>query len=591
MIFDTIHKEIQDFKSQNSKILDSFSFNQKEILDRVVRLYNSQFEKGQYDSEGFRKYFQNIVRNPCDVATKAIKFSTSDINIVPAPGQNYYKAWLLDRDVKHWMKKTNFAKNLKRVFYELPIFGSVVQKKVQGEFHFVDLRNLIVEQTSDTLLQSSYVIEMHYMSPYELRQMKWDKDKIEEAIKMWRDTGEPFLRIFERRGDVQESELKEDGDTDKYVRAKFIVFSPENTTHGHYDSYDQPKKGVVLYSTEETPEEFPYREFHWEKIPGRWLGVGRVELNSDPQIRTNEITNLRVKNSYFTALNIYQSRDTSAPSNLVQEVANGDIMNVISEITRIPTEERDLAAFNQEEQAWLRARDENSMSFDVVRGERLPAGTPLGSAQIAAEMTTSYFDDIRERVAVDIRKVIQDDVIKDFLSQNQEEHYLRLVGDDFEQITSLLIAERTNKELLKFVMNKGKVPTQIQYEAIQGASAEKERSGKEMSMKIPNDFYKNVEYEVDIVITEEARKMKAQSSNMVTILQAIQQDETILTDPTKRKILSQLLSSLGMSLADIESSEMAQTGGIQQAAKETRGGGISAPQANQEVEQPVEQVV
>lgn len=594
-IFKQLNKEIEDFKTKDSTVIDKFTFNQKKIIEKVIRLYHSQFEKGEIDSEGFRKYFLNIVRNPCDVATKAISFGQSDINIIPAPGQNHRKAWLLDRDVKHWMKTNGFSKVLKRVFYELPIFGSVVLKKVQGKLHVVDLRNLIVEQSADTLLQSSYVIEQHFMSPHEVRKMGWDSEKVEEAIKLWRETKKPFLRIYERRGEVPESWLKDNGDENNYVRSRFIVFSPQTKDHGHVDNYGFPKEGVVLKKNKESVEDFPYREIHWEKIPGRWLGVGRVELNADPQVRTNEITNLRVKASYFAALNIWQSRDTSAPKNLVHEVANGEILNVISEVTRIPTEERNLQAYGQEEQRWIQSRDENSMAFDVVRGERLPAGTPLGSAQLAAQMTSSYFDDIRERIAIEIRDIIKRDVIKDFLSENSNEHYVRLVGEDFEHFTSLIIIEKTNRELLDFVKRNKKVPTQTQYEAIRGSVSEKERGGKESSMKVPSNFY-DVDYDVDIVITEEQRKMQARAANMTTVLQAIQQDETLLTDPSKRRIFSQLLSSIGMSLADVEGPETGQVGGVEASARENklRGGGISAPtarQQGQENEQPVEQTV
>lgn len=595
-IFKQINKEINDYNTQEATVIDSYKFNQKNIIEKVTRLYHSQFEKGQIDSEGFRKYFLNIVRNPCDVATKAISFGTSDINIIPAPGQNHLKAWFLDRDVKHWMKKTGFSKTLKRIFYELPIFGTVVLKKVKGKLHVVDLRNLIVEQSADSLLQSSYVIETHFMSPQEVRKMNWDSEKVEEAIKLWRDTKKPFMRVYERRGEVPESWLKENGDQNKYVRSRFIVFSPQSTGHGQFDSQGFPKQGVILSKNEESEKDFPYREIHWEKIPGRWLGVGRVELNADPQIRMNEITNLRVKSSYFAALNIWQSRDTSAPKNLVQEVANGEILNVISEITRIPTEERNLAAFSEEEQGWMSNRDEQSMSFDVVRGERLPAGTPLGSARLAAQMTSSYFDDIRERVAIDVREIIQNDVIEDFLRENNEEHYLRVTGEDYEHFTSLMIVEKTNQKVLEFVLKNKKVPTQTQYDAIRGTVAERERSGKEDSLKIPKDFYEDTNYEIDIVITEEARKMQAQSANMTTILQAIQQDDTLLTDPNKRRIFSQLLSSIGMSLADVEGPETGQVGGVEASARQNqlRGGGISAPNANQaqqETEGEIEQTV
>ena len=591
MITKQINQEIEEFKSKNTTIIDKFTFNQRKIIEKVTRLYHSEFEKGDIDSEGFRKYFLNIVRNPCDVATKAIKFNTSDINVVPAPGHNHYKAWLLDRDLKHWMKTQGFSKVLKRVFYELPIFGTVVLKKVNGQLHVVDLRNLIVEQAADSLKQSQYVIETHFMSVNEVRKMGWDEEKVEEAIKMWRGTSVPYMRIYERRGEVLESELKDNGDPNKYVRSRFLVFSPQNNDHGYQDKYGQPKEGVVLDKREEKLEDFPYREIHWEKIPGRWLGVGRVELNADPQIRTNEITNLRVKSSYFAALNIWQSRDTSAPKNLVQEVANGEILNVISEITRVPTEERNLAAFGQEEQRWMQTRDENSMSFDVIRGERLPAGTPLGSAQLAAQMTTSYFDDIRERVAIEMRDIIQNDVIKDFLQKQKAEHFLKLTGEDFEHFTSLLIVEKTNTELLNYVRKNKKIPTYTQFQAIKGSVTQRERSGKEMSMTIPEGFYEDSEYEADVVITEEARKMQAQAANMTTILQAIQQDETLLTDPNKRRIFGQLLSSIGMSLSDVEGPEMTHEAGISQSAK---GGGISAPQpagGGQQLQQAIEQRV
>jgi len=592
-IFKEIIKRVDDFNSGRAYVTNEISFNQREVHERNLRLYNSKFKKGNIDREGFQKYFYNIVRNPCDVATKAISFNTGDIKILSTPGRNHLKAWLLDRDFKYWAKVTNFAKILKTVFYELPIYGTVVLKKVNGQFFPVDIRNLVLDQSADTLTQSSHLIERHYYSPEDLRKKEGKWDNVEEAIEMWRNTKSPFLRLFEYRGEIPESYLKDNGDPNKYVRGVFIVYSPEQKDYNLHNEMGDVKQGVVLWKAEEDIEEFPYREIHWEKIPGRWLGVGRVELNADPQIRTNEITNLRVKASYFAALTMWQTRDTSAPKNLTQEAANGDVLSVISEITRIPTEDRNLPTFSQEENRWMQNRDENSMSFDVIRGERLPAGTPLGAAQLAAQQTTSYFDDIRERIAIEIKEMIKKDVIKDFLKQNNDEHYLKLTGEDFEKMTSLLVVENTNAKLLDFVRRKQKLPSQTQYEAIRGSVEQRLRSGGgEMSVTIPAEFYDDVDYDVDIVITEEARKIQAQAANMTTVLQAIQQDETILTDPTKRKIFGQLLETIGLSLGDIETAETVPSGGILQSARENtqRGGGISGP-VQQDLQGQIEQTV
>ena len=573
-----IQKEVLDFRSESVLIAEKFNFNQLETLQQIIRLYNSQFKGGSVDSEGFKKYFKNIVRNPCVVATKATAFSPSSIQIANAPGGNYYKAWIADRDFKHWVKDVHFPTTLSRIFHELPIYGSVVIKKVKGKYDFVDLRNLVVEQQADSLARAHYVIEQHYLTPEELRKTNWNN--VEEAIEAWRNTDKPYIRVLERRGEMPESEAVEGGDSKKTVRGVYIAYVPDTSSATHFET---PSNGIKLWANKESTEDFPYREFHWEKIPGRWLGVGRVEINTDAQIRTNELTNLRVKSSYFAALNIWQTRDTTINKNLIKQVANGDVMKVMSEITRIPTEERNMAAFGQEEQGWLQNRDEQSMSFDVMRGERLPAGTPLGSAQLAAQMSSSYFDIIRKNIAASLKQFIVKDVFQDFLAQKNMEHYVKLVGEDLDQWHSLMIAEKSNVEFMKFIFKHKKLPTQEQYDIMKSFISEKEKQGKEKSIKLPKDFYKDLVYEIDIVITEQMRQMMARASNMVTILQAIQQDPALLQDPAKRNIFRQLLESIGMNLADIEPAgqqHQAMTD-VVGAATDKKGGGISSPRGGE----------
>ena len=581
-----IQKEVQDFISEEIEIVPKYKFNQLKTTERNIRLYNSRFEKGEFDSDGFRKYYLNIVRNPCTVGEKAIAFKASDISVLSTPGGDYRKAWIADRDFRYWIKTNGFSQTLSRIFHELPIFGSVVLKKVKGKYRFVDLRNFIVEMQADSLDRAEYVIEQHFMTPDELRGSKWEN--IEQAIELWRGTKKPYIRILERRGELPESEIKEGGDPNKIVRAVYIAYVPETETK---DRFGNPVNGITLWAREESIEDFPYREFHWEKIPGRWLGLGRVEINTDAQVRTNELINLRVRSSYFAALNLWQTRDTTLPKNLIKEVTNGDVLQVMSEITRVPTEERNMAAFSHEENRWMQNRDEQSMSFDVIRGERLPAGTPLGSAQLAAEMTTSYFDTIRRRIAVELKEFISKDVFKEFLANNSTDHYMKLVGEDLDQWHALMVREHTNVEVLNFISRNKKLPTGMQFDMMKASVSDRLRQDKEVSVKVREGFYKDFEYEIDLVITEEHRKMQARSANMSLILQAIQQDPDLLVDPGKRKIFRQLLESIGMSMSDVEPNEATHSPTVSEAAgQQVRGGGISAPQG-QQVEAPEPQVV
>jgi hypothetical protein len=376
-IFRQISNEVQEFKSEEVVIVDNFTFRQKETIEKIIRLYNSRFKDGDTDNEGFKKYFKNIVRNPCHSAMKAIKFTPSDIMIVPAAGQDELKAWIMDRDFKFWMKENQFNKILNRLFLELPVFGTSVLKIVNGKLHFVDLRNIVNEQSADTLKDSSYVIEQHYYSPYELRKQKWDN--INEVIEAWRVSKMPYIRVMERYGEVSEEEFG--GDPNKYTYARFIVYMPESEIDKR--TRMEPRTGgIILDKAKLKPEEFPYREFHWEKIPGRWMGVGRVELLADPQVRTNEIVNLRVKSSYVAGLNIWQTRDDNIKKNLIKDIANGQVLTTMDRIEKVPTEERNLSSFVQEESGWLNNRDEMAFTYDTFRGERSPAGTPLGAMQM-----------------------------------------------------------------------------------------------------------------------------------------------------------------------------------------------------------------
>jgi hypothetical protein len=86
-IYKQIKKEIDDFHNDEVVIVDNYHFNQKRVVDQNVRLYNSVFSGGEWDSEGYRKYFDNIVRNPSMVAEKAISFRPADVQLTPAPGQ------------------------------------------------------------------------------------------------------------------------------------------------------------------------------------------------------------------------------------------------------------------------------------------------------------------------------------------------------------------------------------------------------------------------------------------------------------------------------------------------------------------------
>ena len=577
-ILKQINIEKYDYENKDIQIVPGFSFNQNDTIEQIYFYYNSKFKTGDIDSEGDRKYFYNIVRNPCKITTKAIDFDTKHIKIQTAAGSDSLKTWFFERDLKFWMKDKQFGKVLNRIFEELPIFGSVVLKMVDGIPYFVDLRNFIIEQASDTIKQSNFVTEIHNYNPGEFREagkvMKWNSSKIEEAIDLFRQMkGRSYITVYERYGEVTDTE--DDGSNTYTYKRVFVadVGVDDKDQMGH----NIPYKGVVLLEQEWS--ENPYWEFHLYKMPGRWLGMGIVESLFEPQIRQNEIANLQAKSSCWAALQLFQCRDQGVNRNDVIDARNGEILGTDSEITKIDITERNLAFFNEETRKWQENRDELTFSYDVVQGERLPAGTPLGSARLAAAMTGSHFDQIQENIALDVKEFLFKTVIPEFEKQNTGEHVLRIAGEDLDKVRNMMISQKTTNALFDFLKRKAKLPTKIQFDAIKAGISERVKQGKEKLLEIPQNFYNQLKYKIDIIITGEQKDTSVWAATLFAALQALTADPTLLSDPTKRKVFGKWLEAGGLNIADIEPEMKASSAEqlTESMPVKGAGGGVSRP--------------
>jgi len=573
-----INQEIQDFQSKQIHIVPGLSFNQYDTINQIYFYHNSQYISGAIDDEGEKKYFYNINRNPCKVFSKAIDFDTKNIRLLTAGGQDGSKTWFMERDLKYWMRDKQFGKTLNRLFKELPVYGTVVLKVVDGTPEFVDLRNFIVEQTADNLQLANYVTEIHKYTPTDFREaakgMNWKQSDIDEVISLYYDMDDTsHIRLYERYGDVK------DENTGEHTYRRVFWADVGVDEYNQMGDLISNHPGVELGSDEWT-ERLPYWEFHADKTPGRWLGIGVVEELFEPQIAQNQNTNLQNKSSFWAALRIFQTRDGAVNRNLMTDVRNGEIMNVESEITPINMDDRNLAFFNQQDQKWMRNRDELTFSYDVVQGERLPAGTPLGSAQLASAQTLSYFEQIQESVAMDVKEMLYEAIIPYFQKSNTSEHTIRLVGKDLADYIDMHKKDLVNKEIIRqaikgnFVDAEGKKVIEI------GVMAEAKQN-KEFQLTIPKDFYKNVKYDVDIDITGESIDTRVRNATLFAALQAITTDPTVTQDPVKKGILSMMLEDGGVNPAEIfDAEEVSPEDAMAQAMPEQRGGGgVSAPAA------------
>jgi len=93
----------------------------------------------------------------------------------------------------------------------------------------------------------------------------------------------------------------------------------------------------------------------------------------NPQERWNEISNQRALSMKLASRHIYQTRDSNVESNLITDVLDGDVLKITSEITPVATEDRNLAAYNQEENSLMNIIRSNANAFETLTGESLPS--------------------------------------------------------------------------------------------------------------------------------------------------------------------------------------------------------------------------
>jgi hypothetical protein len=580
-ILKQINQEKQSFEDKHIQIVPNLLFNQKDTIEQIYFHYLSTFKDGEIDDEGDKKYFYNIVRNPCKVYSKSIDFDTKNVRLLTSASGDSLKTWFLEREFKFWMKDKQFGKVLNRVFLELPIFGSVVLKVIKGKIHFVDLRNFIVEQSADSLKTANYIIEKHPYTVMEFRkvakEMGWKKAKVDEAIKLFRQMKDiRHIMVYERYGEVEVSQ----GNWEyRRVYLADVGVSEEDEQTAN----NPPYKGVELDSDKVT--EIPYWEYHLEKIPGRWLGIGVVETLYEPQVRENELANVESKATYWRGWVGFQSPDPGvAGKNLATEVPFGAVLDSSEgNTTQIDVSDRNLGYFGEQTEKWMRIRSELVLNYDAVQGKRPPASTPLGQTQINLSQTLSYFEQVQETIAMDIKEMIYKVILPQFEKDTTQEHTLRIIGRDLDAFIAMIRDTLVLEEIVK-QFAKGNIPTNYDAKVIGIVIENGLKKNGELLKDIPKNFYKGLKYDIDIDITGESVDTRVKSATKFAILQAITADPTMTQDPMKKKLLYSMAEDGGINLNDFIGQEQ-QTTEEQvtevQGQKKGAGGGVSAPKMSQ----------
>lgn len=527
------------------KITDGYYFNLKKTVNRIELYRSSRFESGTQDSQGNKKYFFNIVNPQCGHATKSIDIDRKDIRIRATDGNDYTKAQVYNAELKDWLRGNNFGLTLNRISEELPIYGSVFLKKQKDEVVFVPVRNLIFDPAVSSIqgnydVQSSYIIEKHYMQPHELEQMTaWDKEGIDIVADAFRKQGkdktESDICVYEFYNEFTNEELGLSGDG--YSRGVLYIAIGEG--------YNE-----VLFKKK--LDKFPYKKIDYITIPGRGLGLGIYEMLFDSQTRWNEMANQKALSMRTSSKHIFQTKDTTIESNILTDTLDGDIIKVNSEITPIVNEERNLSAYAQEENNLMTVVRNLTNAYESITGETLPGRTPFRLGLMMQESAGKLFQFIRQNIGMFLEEVLTEWVLPTFDEAVLKEHVFEL--HDNEAIMDIFekdVNRRMNEALKKMVAFGGVIPTRADVDMLKEQLMQEQKPVE--FVKIAKDWLK-FDKKIYVDVSGEQINANARIETFSNLLQLLAQNPQMVQLPETKGLFTRMLEELGVNQSLIGSS-------------------------------------
>jgi len=445
-LFGTIRQEINDFVNNYIEVVPGFNFNQYETIKRIHLYTNSRY----YDQSlfsGREKIFFNISNYRKQAVSTYLNIDTKDIRLQPMNPLSEWSTFLLEKELKLWMKTNNIPKKLNELAEEAATYGSVVLKKTNKGAEIVDLRRLFLDPTVRRIKDSRFITIKHYLTPTELRaKVKdgWNKDAIETIIKKkigqksyapqsYENYGvknpimsTPYIEVYERYGEIDASYFKEEGNP---IRSIAIVAEPfmmgkDSNTGASWDD------GSVLFLSK-WYKDYPFNDFNYQMTRGRWLGVGVVEELFPAQERFNEMSNQKRIAMELSSMHLFQTADATIVDNILTDLQSGDLIKTKNQgsIQPIINEERNMGAFIEEEKAYMNLADKISFVNDLISGGDLAASTPATNAVIQNTNAKSLLKFKKENFAIFIREFFDEFVLPQTVKDLTPEHILRFTGD------------------------------------------------------------------------------------------------------------------------------------------------------------------
>jgi hypothetical protein len=541
-----IEREIKQYLTETVSVGGNFDYSQYKLTRRIALFENHVYPSGKFDSQGNYKYWFDIQTPRIDGEVKNIDFNSRDVKVYSPRKSDELPCIITNLKLAEWMRENGQAEEINSAIEEGAGWGNVLWKKVKKTYERVDLRNLYVINQTAECVDETPIIERHQMIQSDLRAMSrvWDnvKDAIEKcgtetykatADGQAKDSTTPHYNVYERNGEFSVKDLKEvhgekpaDGDEDKFVFGKVIAVGTVATDGGVTIDYILFAKDMPGKSNSDI-----YEEYHRGRYKGRWFREGLYELLFDVQVRANEIGNQIAQGLAFAAKKIGRSKDKLIIQNVMTDMRNGDIIRS-EDLQWLDMRMDGFDQLANEYNRLIQIANAIANSQEIIQGQQLNAGTPLGLGQLYDQNANKLFTFIRQKLAIPFAAIFDKSLIPQFVKEMQAEDVLRLTGDAdmLKRLIELVVEDWYITNLVAIGPH-----TLDQAQALKQQKVEELTKRPQILMKGVGDLFKDFAPHAFVDITGEGLNLNAD-------LQTLSSFAQLEADPVRRSAIVELMA-------------------------------------------------
>lgn len=557
--FDYIIAEQNNYKTTRVPITDSVDWNMPEHIERCFNVSNGWFHKGKND--GLRPY-QDIVTPIINVAQRSEGFDVKDIvPFVNQPDADHL-SFLVKKYHPKWARKNEIDTFIDELVSSSIIYDLALVKNINKQRpELVPLQKIAFCDQTD--IMSGPICIKHQYTVAQLTEFKgkWYDDKIDEVIVMSLaektqsnqnktkvKTPGKYIEVFELRGQLPESWIKDDGD--------MLTFVPQMHIVCFYTDNKGNKNGICLYKGKDKKLSDTFKALVLNPVFGRACGRSIVETLFEPQVWTN-YSAIKIKALLDSAVTLFitdsdelaNQKLTELPANTILKQENG------RSTQKLDGNIQNLPAFTNYQVGLENSARILGSASDAQLGTNPVSGTPFALQQLVVQQGQGIHEFRQGKIATFFADVLYRDFILEMLVNDMNNGVTfsdELSLDEMQWVIGRMADKEVEDKIKENIKKTGIVPTKQERDALrQTIEEEMKKSSNKKFFEVIQGELNDIPMDVMVNIKGKQRYMAQNADKITNMIKFILSNaDAIARFPDIGSAINQLLEESGMSAID-----------------------------------------